>query len=326
MDRTKSSPPSAPKPPAYVSQDQLRRVAPTPPRPAAKELVSLMVTADSVVATALIVVDDSHRKIWVRWGDGTTDVIDLHALRPLSVQGIADNQSPNTLRVQHAYRSPFDTGSRLITVVSVDDQGESATESAVVDLERRFRVNLFSVVLEFPHHLDSVFETKSEIQASMHATFEGDKFFSQTWKSDVVTAPSIVTGQPITWLLEGSGFQRELRSTDEPIKIWFDVAENDGPGDEGSLLNTIWDVVTSPVILFKMYPLSTNPGLDEFDVPNQISSLPFTLHPDTSLGTTVATGVYRLSLDRGVVFVRFHYELQLIVPLDPDGKNLMTTT
>jgi hypothetical protein len=298
-----------------------------PPQTAAKELVSLVVTTDSVVATATIVVDDAHRRVSVRWGDGSTDVIDIRALRSLSVQGTPANQSPNTLRVQHAYRPPFDTGSRLVTVVTVDDQGVSASESVIIELERRFRVNLYSVVLEFPHHLDSVFETESEIQASMHASFEGDRFFSKSWKGDVVTAPQIVTGQPITWLLEGSGFQRELRTSDEPIKIYFDLAENDGPGDEGSLINDIWDVITSPVIIFKMVPYSTNPALHpDFDVPNRIEGLPFTLHPDTSLDTTVATGIFGLPLDRGVVLVRFHYELRLLVPLDVDGRQLMTAS
>lgn len=75
-----------------------------------------------------------------------------------------------------------------------------------------------------------------------------------------------------------------------------------------------------------MFPLSTNPALDNYDVENQIEGFPFTLHPDTSLDTTVATAVYHLPLDRGVVFVRFHYELRLLVPLDMDGRQLMKTT
>lgn len=160
----------------------------------------------------------------------------------------------------------------------------------------------------------------------MHASFEGDRFFSKSWKGDVVTAPQIVTGRPITWLLEGSGFERELQASDEPIKIWFELAENDGPGDEGSVLNTIWDVITAPVIVLKVWPLSSNPGLDAFEVPNRIEDLPFTLHPDTSADTTVATAVYSLPLDRGVVLVRFHYELRVVIPLDLGGRQLMTRT
>lgn len=196
MSQNKNLTTAAPKRPTFVPRDQLRVVEPMPPQTVAKELVSLVVTADSVVATATIVFDDAHRRVSVRWGDGTTDVIDIRALRTLSVQGAPDNQSPNTLRVQHAYKPPFDTGSRLITVVTVDDQGATASEPAVVELVRRYRVNLYSVVLEFPHHLDSAFETESEIQASMHASFEGERFFSESWEGGVVTAPQITTGQP----------------------------------------------------------------------------------------------------------------------------------
>jgi len=315
--------------PSYVPATQYEVVQPLPALSIAADLVSLIVTAESVVVTATIVVDDSHHKLSVRWGDGTSDVINLGLFRSHSIQFGDAGNSPNTVRVQHVYQSPFDVGSRLVTVVATDTSGETTSESAVVDLERRYSVTFFSVVLEFPHHLDSAFETESEMEALMYAKYEGEEIFKRSWKESVVTAPNIITGTPITWALEGSGFQRELSESDEPIKIWFELAENDGPGTEDSLINKIWDVITSPVILFKMSPYSTNPGLDNYDpddFKNLFYEMPLTLHPLTAINRTVSTGIYRLPLDRGVVFVRFNYELRLLIPIDQGGRQLMTTT
>lgn len=300
-------------------------VEPIAPEAMAKKLVSFSVTVDSVVATATLIVDDSHKHLSLHWDDGQVEVINLSKLRHLSPR-VGNNQEPNTLKIQHVYRAPFDYGSRFINAVAEDSEGRRSSDSIVVDIERRYRLSFYSIILEFPHHLDSSFESFSEIEARMYAKHGGTVFFDKSWKDDVLTAPQITTGAPITWRLNQSHFTRDISYSDAPIEIYFDMVEADGIGEEGGIWNTIWDVLTFPKYIFTLYPLSTNPAFDSYDLPNQIDEMPLKIHPETSLNSTVATCVFRMPSDRGVVFARFNYELNLIVPLDQGLERVMTTS
>ena len=103
-------------------------VKPKPPSAIAKELISFSVTTDSVVATANIVVDSTHRRLKLDWGDGTTEYINLIALRQIRGGFLGFDTDPNTLKFQHVYQSPNNSGQKIVRVESTDTNGDKFTQ------------------------------------------------------------------------------------------------------------------------------------------------------------------------------------------------------
>lgn len=298
-------------------------IEPIAPKAMAKKLVSFSVTVDSVVATATLIVDDSHKHLSLHWGDDQVEVINLSKLRHLSPK-IGDNQEPNTLKFQHVYRAPFDFGRKIIIAVTKDSEGKKSYDTIVVELEQRYKLSFYSIILEFPDHLDSSFESISEVEARMIASQGGRIFFSNNWKDDVLTAPQITTGKPIQWRLNHSNFTREISYSDEPLSIGLTLNEHDGIGDEGGVLNTIWDIVSAPFRLLQYIPL---PPI-EFDTSVVLNptGIPFQIHPKKSLNSTSATAVFKIPDNEGTVYATFNYDLSLIVPLDRGLERVMATS
>ena len=295
-------------------------VEPIAPEAMAKKLVSFSVTVDSVVATATLIVDDSHKHLSLHWGDDQVEVINLSKLRLLSPMP-GDNQKPNTLKFQHVYRAPFDYGRKIIIAVTKDSEGKKSYDTIVVEVEQRYKLSFYSIILEFPDHLDSSFESFSEIEARMIASQGGTIFFSNNWKDDVLTAPQITTDKPIQWRLNHSNFAREISYSDEPICIGLTLDEHDGIGDEGGVLNTIWDIVSAPFRLLQYIPLPPV-EFDTSTVLNQ-TGIPLKIHPKTSINSTSATAVFKIPDNEGKIYATFNYDLNLIVPLDRGLERVM---
>ena len=310
-------------PTTHKYKNIIQVVEPIFPEAMAKKLVSFSVTVDSVVATATLVVDESHNHLSLHWGDDQVEVINLSQLRLLSSKA-AGNQEPNTLKFQHVYRPPLDSGRKIITAVTKDSEEKKSYETIVVEVEQRYKLSFYSIILEFPEHLDSSFESISEVEARMIASQGGRIFFANNWKDDVLTAPQISTGEHIQWRLNHSNFVREITYSDEPICIGLSLVESDGFGDEGGVLNTIWDIVSAFFRAFQYIPL---PPV-EFDTSSVLNKtgMPFKIHPKTSLNSNFATAVFQIPDNEGKVYATFNYDLNLIVPLDLDLERVMAVS
>ncbi|CAM3818678.1 hypothetical protein [Rheinheimera salexigens] len=289
----------------------------------AKKLVSFTVTVDSVVATATLIVDDSHKHLSLHWGDDLVEVINLAKLRHSSPQA-GGQQEPNTLKFQHVYRPPLDYGRKIIIAVTTDSEGKKSYDTVVVEVVQRYKLSFYSIILEFPDHLDSSFESFSEVEARMIASQGGTIFFSNNWKDDVLTAPQIITGKPIQWRLNQSNFAREMSYSDEPICIGLTLEEHDGLGEDGGVLNTIWEIVSAPFRLLQYIPL---PPI-EFDTSTVVNKtgIPLKIHPKTSLSSSSATAVFKIPNNEGKIYATFYYDLNLIVPLDSKLERVMSLT
>lgn len=286
-------------------------VEPLAPDIIAKKLTSFSVTTDSVVATAIVVVDDSHRHLSLHWGDDLVEVIDLYRLR-IQSGNPGDSQEPNTLKFQHIYRAPFDYGRKIIVAITLDTQGKKSFETAVVEVEQRFKFSFYSIILDFPEHLDSTFETDSELDVRMNAFQDHTIFFANNWKADITTAPQITTGEPIQWRLAQSSFSREISYSDEPIGVFLEIFEEDGLGEEGGVLNFFWDVVTLPFRAFQNFPFT---GDFDTDSREDQTGYPLYFHPRIAHSTPL-TARYDMTDNEGKVIATFHYDLTLIVPID----------
>jgi len=200
----------------------LQVVEPVAPEATAEKLFSFSVTADSVVATATLVFDDSHSYVTLYWGDDEVEIINISKWRNTIVAG-GGSQDPNTLKFQHVYKSPLDFGRKIVTAVTTDSARNKSNNTILIEVDRRYKLSFYQIVLEFPDHLDSVFETDSEIEARMSVWQDGIIFNSKTWRDDDNTAPNITSGKTVQWSLNQSHFSREISYSDEPI--YFDLLD-----------------------------------------------------------------------------------------------------
>lgn len=322
---------SCEKKPAYRSKSSVQKiensvtvVSPVPPEAQANSLASFSVTSDSVVATAIIVVDPSHQSLTLHWGDDQTEVINLRRLRLQSSQ-VGEEQELNTLRIQHVYQTPFDQGRRILVASMRDRDGRMSYETAVIEIEKRYKFNLFSLNLEFPDHLDSIWESVSEIEARLSISQGGETLFERIWNKDVITQPQIITGETIRWRLDESQFSEVLSESDEPIVLHLDLMEHDGLGEDGSTLNKIWDVVSYPFRLIQYLPL---PPV-EFDdtVFSDQFVPPLEIHPNSRRSTeNSATAAFRIPPNEGRIYAKFRFEVTLLVPLDPNLQRVISAS
>ena len=301
-----------------VNNNVIRVIEPLPPEATAKKLVAFSLALDSVVATATLTVDDSHTHLFLHWGDDTIEIINLRQLRILSPK-VGENQVPNTLKFQHVYKPPFDQGRIYVSAETRDSEGKKSFDTKLVEVDPRYKISFYPITLIFPEHLDGPFETDSEMEVNMAIHQEGQASQFKQWIDDVTTAPQISTGEPIEWRLDGSAFSREISFSDEPIFLGLSMREHDGIGEEDSLINDIWDFVSSPVRLayavIDQFPL-------EFDGSAFINpvSMPLKIHPNFKKSLSRGKASFTLSdvyrLPEGKVIASFNYDLSVIIPLD----------
>jgi len=303
----------------------------------ASKLISFSVTTDSVVATVHLVFNDTHTRIVLHWGDDETEVINLDLLRLLSTtQQLGGNeQAPNTLTFQHVYKPPFDHGRTILIAATTDKDGRKTFDSAVFDLDPRYKLDFYPIILSFPEHLDSIFEQESEVDVLLSVYREGKNIFGNHWKESVVTNPNIKsnTDEPITWKLNNSNFGFEIAFSEEPIFIRLDLEEDDKLLDDDSvvniLVNALWDTVTLPFngsYHFVKFIEATIDGFDGSVFANQ-ALMPLEIHPKTTPpnGSYDLMAKFKLWPD-GEIYARFQFELNLIVPITRKHNRMVTTT
>ncbi len=303
-------------------------------KPVAKEdyaakLVSFSVATDSVVATVRLTFDDSHSHVSLHWGDDTVDEINLTKLKQQSKMP-GEQQDPNMLELQHAYRPPLDQGRRIILAKVRSVDGSYYWESAVVELVQRYVFRFYPISLIFPEHLDSAFEDHSEMEVRL-AFYQGsDRIKSEVWVEDIFTNPNIgpLPGEDAgpRWHLTGSEFTTEISYTDEPIVIHMDILEFDGPGKYGGAVNVIWDFVTTPFQW--LWWVAENVPI-EFDTSQALFQLPLEIHPSGKgdpVFTFAKTQAYFDIPFEGRLIVEFEMEMKLIVPMNDSLEQVMTSS
>lgn len=285
-------------------------------------LVSFSVTVDSTVATAEIVVDDKHRHLSLHWGDDLVEVINLFKLRNQTPRVGAETQEPNTLKFQHVYQAPFNQGRRILIAVTEDFEGKKSYDSAVIEIDRRYKLSFRNIVLEFPDHLDSFLERYSEIESNLRVAQNGSIFFHNDWDEDVETVP-IHAGNLTRLVLNNSAFTREISYSDNPISVYLYISERDGIS-ENVVIDAIWDVLTAPFRALQYLP-DIPAEFDPSVLVNQVS-VPFDIHPRTTHRSTTSSAIFRIPDREGKVYAHFSYDLELIIPLDRSLERKMTVS
>ena len=235
----------------------------------------------------------------------------------------ATNQA-NAFKFRHVYKVPLGETKKSVYISAKDDKGRLVSLSSTdVEINARYQFLMYSVILEFPDHLDSGLEQNSEVKADMSVKQGGDVFYNRGWKTESIrTNPSSTPGsQPvITWRLPNSNFSREIASLDENIEIDLNLSEQDGiDGSGSSILETGWAIITAPFKAAQWVYEAVPSGFDGSNRLNQ-TGMPLKIHPDTTIGSTLsnkATVVYEIGTREGRIIANFSYDLKLIVPANP---------
>lgn len=296
----------------------------------AARLVAFQVTTDSVVATARLVFDDSHSRISLHWGDDTIDEINLDRLRHQSRRG-GDQQEPNTLELQHIYLAPHDYGRKIVLAKTRSADGKDSWNHAVVELVQRYTFTCYPITLHFPEHLDSYFETHSEMEVRLAVYQNLERIKSGVWVESIVTMPQIgpLPGEHAhpQWRLDLSGFTKEISYSDSPIYIHLDILEFDGPGKYGDAANIVWDFITTPLQVAWWVAESIDIPT-EFDTSGLVNavSLPLEVHPKNIASMNGRHNAYFRIPYEGQIIVAFDLEMKLIVPVNKEFRRVMTRT
>lgn len=305
-----------------------RVVEPVAEENMAARLVSFQVTTDSVVATARLVFDESHSHVSLYWGDDTIEEINLSKLRDFSKVPDAA-QDPNALEIQHVYRSPLDSGRKIVMAKTKSVDGKVSWDTQVVELDRRYLFKFYPMTIYFPEHLDSSFETHSEVEVRMFVDDANDQNLkAETWVEDILTNPDIGNpDQTVNWRLDGSEFTREISYSDVPISVSLHIEEHDGFGKHGSVGNILWDSFTR---IFQLAWWVAENITVEFDGTTNDFSLPLEIHPrDLDDPRNVLNGKSRTWFKiwgEGKMMVLFEMEMKLIVPVNQDLQQVMTSS
>jgi hypothetical protein len=292
--------------------------------------VSLSVTTDSVVATAVVTVNPKQRHFSITWSSEHVENISLSALS-LATDKMSGKAKDVDGGVQYIFQYVFQApgGSKIIAADSLDVEGERVSISKTVNVEARYKLSFYPVRLEFPEHLDSYLEEYSEIKAHMQASQGGNTFFDQTWRKSIFTNDSSPIGSGGLaigkWRIEASKFSREVLVTDSPIVIDFDLTEEDGVDGAGAVVSVVYDFITGiarsvgKVIKNKGVKFNTSTERINSIHPNDNDAIGDKSHSVTRriIYNVTDGGVVVLS-GEGKVFVDFSYDFKLIVPIDSD--------
>ena len=289
----------------------------------AKKFRWFNVALDSVVATATVVVDDNHRTLSINWGDGEVETLNLLGMNVKSTTANEHqtNQS-DAFKFRHVYKTPLDGTKKMVTISARNFSGRVVSVSSTeVDINARYKFSMYSVILEFPDHLDSSFESHSEIEGHMLVKQGGEAFYNRRWKKSVLTAPSVPTTNNIEWKLPQSHLSREIARLDDYFEIYLSLKEIDGVGKSSSTLEFVWGVVTAPFkgAQYVYEALSSVTSFDGSNWPNR-AEMPLKIHPETTIGSNNsnrATVIYSMGTKEGNIIAHFSYDLKLIVPANP---------
>lgn len=276
---------------------------------ATPEAITLSITSDSVVATAVIVIDDNQSTLTLDWGDGDIEQVNLGAHTQITSNLNSNNQDGNTFRFQHEYKKPFDSR-YIISAWVTNPLGGKAWDHAVFDINPRYNFTLYSIILGIPSGLDFFTEDHAEIEAHVTATQGNQSVFEHTREENVSNDKSSS--------LRMNGFTREISRSDEPVEIKVSITEADGIGDEGSWLNDIWDVASAPFRGIQWLAGFRGVKFDGSSCGLSGCEEGLSVHPQNNfvLTSSTKTDSYDIGTREGTIEVKYSYELKLIVPLD----------
>ncbi len=283
-------------------------VEPVEEQALANALASFELTIDSVVATATIEYDSSHRFITLFWGDSDVgETLDIRQIRN-SGPVIGGNPLPeNTIKIQHVYDvpPPPNLGSNFLfyTVLQDVEGRRSFGPAQQLSIIPRYEFILRPVILEFNSHLDSSLEQETEISIDMTAIHSGEDFFHKHWEPNVVTNGNIgplphEERFPVFYKLNGSQLRHEIPlDSEDGIILNFCAKERE------NFAKDAWQFLADVFTI-------------EFDTSNTAvgDGRPRGFHP---LNYTGAKQVKRyLKVQDGYFEAILNTEMNLIVPLD----------
>ncbi|VAX09340.1 hypothetical protein MNBD_GAMMA26-1872 [hydrothermal vent metagenome] len=292
------------------------------PGPPTLAPVSLSVTTDSVVATAIVTVNPEQRKFKLHWGDDQVENINL--LTPSRSLGTGNGEAKDVdggiqYTFQHVYQAPG--GRKIIIAVSTDAEGEKSNTTKAVEIVARYKLSFYPISLRFPDHLDAFFESYSEMRVDLNV-LDGRRnlLFHKKWEKSILTNPTTnYGGESIRWRLDGSNFSREVSVTDEPITIYLVLREQDGLGEDGSALNTVSDIVTAPFRALQYIKEKVDVEFEPF-----VTDRSLHIHPNDSTASGdksrsyIRTSAHEIGNEEGSVYSTFSYDFKLIVPVDTE--------
>ncbi len=298
------------------SSNRVFVVDPVAPDSLAPNLVSFDLSLDSVVATATITFDTSHRFITIFWGD--SDVGETFDIRKIMLgTTFGEPQLPeNTIRVQHVYAEaePPARGSNFLfyTVLQGSDGSRRFGPAQQVRVNPRYEFNIYGTTLEFNSHLDSSAEQVTEISIDMKISHGDNILFDKHWNPDVVTNSNIgpAAGEerfPVFFKLNGCRLNHEI-SLGDPDGIIINFVQS----ERENIAKDIWEFLKDVKDFFTV----------EFDGSTKVTGdgLPQGIHPARL--SNKGTKTYRVWLDvqDGHFHANIETEMKLIVPLDrPSG-------
>ena len=279
----------------------------------ANELVAFNLSIDSVVATATITYETSHRFITIFWGDSdvgeTFDTLKIKIMQPQFGQP----QLPeNTIKVQHVYAEPEPPaiGRNLLfyTLLQDIDGSRKFGPSQRVRVNPRYKFNIYSTTLEFNSHLDSALEQETEISIDMKITHGDNILLDKHWDPDVVTniGPlGIEEIFPVFFKLPGARLNYEISLGDlDGIIINFVQSERENIAkDAWEFLGDIKD------IFIVNFDTSTEATIED-------DGLPQGIHPARLSDRGSKTYKRFLDVQDGFFQVIIQTEMKLLVPLD----------
>lgn len=283
--------------------NNFKRLKPVDPKFKARELPSLIVTHESVVATMDLVADDAHIMVKIWWGDegGNTPptIIDLNRERIIPSN---DALPRNTFRLQHQYDE--NAPSRKIILVqslslgsglSTNNRLVSNWESRVIEIDPIYRFIFYPIILEIDSHFDTGFENDSEFDIDMTIHQNGVTLFDDHWFEVINTDAD---SYPVLYAVEESRFSKDILYSDAPIHIHLYVKEID------NFLKDLFDVFAA--------------GISEFDTSNMLFPR---FHPSDYTGSKDFRVPY--DLNDGSLNVLMRTEMRLLVPIDRKDELLV---
>jgi len=163
-----------------VSGNTVHFLKPLAPKKKARKLESFSVTTDSVVATANLVVDESHKIIEIWWGDERENEQPetIYLLKERLFLG--SPISGNTLKLQHAYTE----GSikHLIVVRTQDKEGKLSWNAEFITLEPRYKFIVYPVKVEATNHSGSSLKSFTKLHLNMKVTHKDQIFLDESWE------------------------------------------------------------------------------------------------------------------------------------------------
>lgn len=238
--------------PKAKSVVNIKKISPKTP---GVPLDSFSVTHDSIVATMTLVVTKDHRRIKIWWGDESQ----YQQPETIFVGGIRDIQQPifggealpeNTYKLQHGYDE--NAPKRKIILVQIKDKKNRVTwETAVIEIDPKYKFIAYPVTIEGKEHLDSFFESDSEFKIDMMVTHNQETLLNKHWELDIKT-----DDPPFSFRLDESGFKTEISYSDDPIYIQLHITEDDDTFFKilGDLLPPVEFDTSIPYYFFPFHP------------------------------------------------------------------------